>query len=36
MSQPFGCATPAETHQRHRVLTAALESYQTGTVVTLG
>ena len=35
MSQPFGCATPAETHQHHRVLTAALESYKAGTVVAL-
>ncbi|MGC8782099.1 MAG: Gfo/Idh/MocA family protein [Anaerolineae bacterium] len=35
MRQPFGCATPEETHQHHRVLTAALESQRTGQVVHL-
>jgi predicted dehydrogenase len=35
MSQPFGCATPEETFQHHRVLTAALESHLTGQVVYL-
>ena len=33
MRQPFGCATPQETAQHHRVLTAALESHKTGQVV---
>lgn len=35
MSQPFGCATPEETHDHHRVLTAALESGRTGQTVPL-
>jgi predicted dehydrogenase len=35
MRQPFYCATPAETAQHHRVLTAALESQRTGQVVCL-
>lgn len=35
MRQPFGCATPEETQQHHRVLTAALESQRTGQVVNL-
>ena len=35
MHQPFGCVTPAETHQHHRVLTAALESHRTGQIVHL-
>jgi predicted dehydrogenase len=35
MKQPFYCATPAETHLHHRVLTAALESGKQGQVVTI-
>ena len=35
MGQPFGCVTPEEAHQQHRVLTAALESQRTGQVVGL-
>ncbi len=35
MQQPFYCATPTETHQHHRVLTAALESQKKGQVITL-
>ncbi|PKO20514.1 MAG: gfo/Idh/MocA family oxidoreductase [Chloroflexi bacterium HGW-Chloroflexi-1] len=35
MRQPFGCATPEETHLHHRVLTAALESHKTNAVVKL-
>jgi predicted dehydrogenase len=35
MKQRFHCATPEETHAHHRVLTAALESGKTGTVVSL-
>jgi predicted dehydrogenase len=35
MSQPFACATPEETAQHHRVLTAALESHLTGQVMHL-
>ena len=35
MRQPFGCATPEETAQHHRVLTAALESQRTGQTVSL-
>ncbi len=35
MRQPFGCVTPEETHQHHRVLTAALESQREGQVVNL-
>ncbi len=35
MRQPFGCATPQETHQHHLVLTAALEAYRDGRVVNL-
>lgn len=33
--QPFGCATPGETAQQHRVLTAALESQRSGQSVYL-
>jgi len=33
MQQPFHCATPEETAQHHRVLTAALESHKTGQTV---
>ncbi len=33
MKQAFYCATPAETAQHHAILTAALHSGQTGTVV---
>jgi predicted dehydrogenase len=33
MSQPLYCATPDETHQHHRVLTAALDSQRTRQVV---
>jgi len=33
MKQPFYCATPEETHQHHRILTAALESGKKGQVV---
>ncbi len=33
MRQPFYCATPAETAQHHRVLTAALESHKQVAVV---
>lgn len=33
MSQPFGCATPAETTQSHRLFTAALESQKLSKVV---
>ena len=33
MQQSFYCATPAETHQHHRVLTAALESQKQGQVI---
>lgn len=35
MRQPFGCATPENTAQHHRVLTAALESHLTGQVIYL-
>lgn len=35
MRQSFGCATPEETAQHHRVLTAALESQRTGRVIQL-
>jgi len=35
MRQPFYCATPAETQQHHRVLTAALESHRHGATVQL-
>lgn len=35
MRQPFYCATPDETHQHHRVLTAALESQRTRQVVAI-
>ena len=35
MRQPLRCATPQETWQHHRVLTAALESGKTGQVVAL-
>jgi hypothetical protein len=35
MRQPFYCATPAETAQHHRVLTAALESHRSGQVAYL-
>jgi predicted dehydrogenase len=36
MRQPFGCVTPEETAQHHRVLTAALESHRMGRTVGLG
>jgi predicted dehydrogenase len=36
MRQPFYCATPEETALHHRVLTAALESGQTGETVRIG
>lgn len=36
MKQPFYCATPEETHQHHRVLTAALQSHAQQSVVMLG
>lgn len=35
MRQPFGCVTPVETAQHHRVLTAALESQRTHQAVAL-
>jgi predicted dehydrogenase len=35
MRQPFGCATPQETAVHHRVLTAALDSYRSSSVVHL-
>ncbi len=35
MQQAFGCATPEETAQHHRVLTAALESGRSGQTVWL-
>ncbi|MHB1294605.1 MAG: Gfo/Idh/MocA family protein [Anaerolineae bacterium] len=35
MRQPFGCVTPEETEQHHRVLTAALASHARGQVVHL-
>jgi hypothetical protein len=35
MRQPFGCATPQETAAHHRVLTAALDSYRSSSVVQL-
>ncbi len=35
MRQPFYCATPEETHQHHRILTAALESGKRKQVVTI-
>jgi len=35
MRQPFGCATPEETHWHHRVLTAALTSGATGQVAAI-
>ena len=35
MRQSFYCATPAETHLHHRVLTAALESHTRGQVISL-
>lgn len=35
MSQPFYCATPEETAQHHRILTAALESGKQKQIVTL-
>lgn len=35
MRQPFYCATPVETQQHHRVLTAALESQRRGASVEL-
>jgi hypothetical protein len=34
MQQGFYCATPEETHQHHRVLTAALASHASKTAVT--
>lgn len=33
MRQPFYCATPYETHQHHRILTAALQSHTEQQVV---
>jgi predicted dehydrogenase len=35
MRQPFGCVTPEETAQSHRILTAALESQRNSSVVEL-
>jgi len=35
MRQPFYCATPQETHQHHRVLTAALQSHDQQAVITV-
>jgi len=35
MRGPFGCATPEETAQHHRVLTAALESHRSRQVIHL-
>ncbi len=35
MRQPFYCATPQETHQHHRILTAALKSHKQQTVIHL-
>ena len=35
MRQPLNCATPAETAQHHRVLTAALDSQRSGQVAYL-
>jgi predicted dehydrogenase len=35
MRQPFGCATPAETHQHHRLLTAALDSQRADQTIQL-
>ncbi len=35
MSQPFFCVTPEEAAERHRLFTAALESYETGATVAL-
>lgn len=36
MKQPFYCATPDETHQHHRILTAALQSGKAQQVIALG
>ena len=33
MKQPFYCATPQETHQHHKILTAALESNKQNQVI---
>lgn len=35
MRQPFYCATPMETHQHHRILTAALQSHAQQQVVSV-
>ncbi len=35
MRQPFGCATPEEAHDSHRLFTAALASQRTGQTVVL-
>lgn len=35
MKQPFYCATPQETHQQHRLLTAALESHRQRQIVSV-
>ncbi len=35
MHQPFGCATPEEAHDSHRLFTAALASQRTGQTVAL-
>ncbi|RMF81268.1 MAG: gfo/Idh/MocA family oxidoreductase, partial [Chloroflexi bacterium] len=35
MRQPFYCATPQETHQHHRILTAALKSHKQQAVIPL-
>ena len=35
MHQPFGCATPEEAHESHRLFTAALASQRTGQTVAL-
>lgn len=35
MKQPFYCATPEETHQHHRLLTAALDSHKQRSVATI-
>jgi hypothetical protein len=35
MRQFLHCATPEETHESHKLFTAALESQRTGQAVTL-
>ncbi len=35
MQQPFNCAMPTETHQHHRILTAALESHKQRALTTI-